>query len=95
MKSKFYSYVISVLFFLSAATAMAQDEESLMTYDLATSAMDAAEAYAREQGWNVTILITDQNNNPVMLRRIDGAVLDIVEVFKIDDVGRVEEIWAL
>ena len=25
----------------------------------------------------------------------DGAVLDIVEVFKIDDVGRVEEIWAL
>ena len=31
-----------------------------MTYDLATSAMDAAEAYAREKGWNVTILITDQ-----------------------------------
>ena len=25
----------------------------------------------------------------------DGAVLDIVEVFKIDDAGRVEEIWAL
>ena len=35
--------------------------------------MDAAEAYAREKGWNVTILITDQSNNPVMLRRIDGA----------------------
>jgi len=25
----------------------------------------------------------------------DGAVLDIVEVFKIDNTGRVEEIWAL
>ena len=25
----------------------------------------------------------------------DGTVLDIVEIFKIDDVGRVEEIWAL
>jgi len=25
----------------------------------------------------------------------DGAVLDIVEIFKIDDAGRVEEIWAL
>ena len=44
-----------------------------MTYDLATTAMVAAEAYARDKGWNVTILITDQNNNPVMLRRIDGA----------------------
>ena len=25
----------------------------------------------------------------------DGAVLDIVEIFKIDEAGRVEEIWAL
>ena len=25
----------------------------------------------------------------------DGTVLDIVEIFKIDDAGRVEEIWAL
>ena len=73
MKSKFYGYVILVLLFIPTATTLAQNEESLMTYDLATSAMDAAETYAREQGWNVTILITDQNNNPVMLRRIDGA----------------------
>ncbi|MFM1895048.1 MAG: hypothetical protein RLZZ385_122 [Pseudomonadota bacterium] len=51
----------------------ANDAPSLMTYDLATRAMDAAEAYARDKGWNVTILITDQNNNPVMLRRLDGA----------------------
>ena len=54
MKSKFYSYVISVLLLLPTATTLAQNEESLMTYDLATSAMDAAEVYAREQGWNVT-----------------------------------------
>ena len=25
----------------------------------------------------------------------DGTILDIVEIFKIDNVGRVEEIWAL
>ena len=25
----------------------------------------------------------------------DGTILDIVEIFKIDDAGRVEEIWAL
>ena len=44
-----------------------------MTYDLATRAIDAAESYARAQGWNVTILVTDQVNNVVMVRRIDGA----------------------
>jgi len=73
MIKRFHSYVISILLLLPTATTLAQDEQSLMTYDLATSAMDAAETYARDQGWNVTILITDQNNNPVMLRRIDGA----------------------
>jgi hypothetical protein len=25
----------------------------------------------------------------------DGGILDVVEVFKIDDSGKVEEIWAL
>lgn len=54
-------------------TALAQQEASLMTYDMAAKAMDAAEAYAREQGWNVTIMVTDQNANPVMVRRLDGA----------------------
>ena len=73
MKNMLNNYVISVLLLFPAMSAVAQDEESLMTYDLATSAMDVAETYARDQGWNVTILITDQNNNPVMLRRIDGA----------------------
>ena len=73
MKNVLNSFVISVLLLLPAVSSLAQDEESLMTYDLATTAMDVAEAYARDQGWNVTILITDQNNNPVMLRRIDGA----------------------
>ena len=73
MKNVLNSCVISVLLLLPGMSSLAQDEESLMTYDLATAAMDVAEAYARDQGWNVTILITDQNNNPVMLRRIDGA----------------------
>ena len=70
---RFHIYLISILLLLPPATLIAQDEQSLMTYDLATSAMEAAEAYARDQGWNVTILVTDQDNNPVMLRRIDGA----------------------
>ena len=73
MKNVLNSCVISVLLRLPAMSSLAQDEESLMTYDLASTAMYVADAYARDQGWNVTILITDQNNNPVMLRRIDGA----------------------
>ena len=74
MLKKLHTLLLSTLLLFAAGTALAQnDEPSLMTYDMATRAMDAAEAYARNQGWNVTILITDQNNNPVMLRRIDGA----------------------
>jgi uncharacterized protein GlcG (DUF336 family) len=73
MISKLHNYVMALLFILSSTTACAQEDESLMTYDLATRAMEAAEAYAREQGWNVTILITDQNNSVVMVRRLDGA----------------------
>ena len=65
--------IAAVLLMFATTPLFAQDDESLMTYELAGQAMAAAEAYAREQGWNVTILITDQNNNPVMLHRIDGA----------------------
>jgi len=74
MTNKWHKTLIAILFLMSSTTVLAQgDEASLMTYDLATRAMNAAEAFAREQEWNVTILVTDQNNNPVMLRRIDGA----------------------
>jgi len=66
-------FLTALLFVFASTSVLAQDDESLMTYDLAMQAMAAAEAYARDQGWNVTILITDQNNNPVMLHRIDGA----------------------
>lgn len=46
---------------------------SLISYDQALAAIDAAEATARENGWALTILVVDQNNNPVMMRRLDGA----------------------
>ena len=73
MTTKFSKRVVIVLMLLFSTTALAQQESSLMTYDLAMRAMEAAEAHARQQGWNVTILVTDQNANPVMLRRLDGA----------------------
>jgi uncharacterized protein GlcG (DUF336 family) len=73
MKNNLHKTLMAILFLLSSISVFAQDDDSLMTYDLATRAMDVAETYAREQSWNVTILITDQNNNVVMVRRLDGA----------------------
>ena len=73
MKIRLHKTAVAIVFLLLSTFATAQGGDSLMTYDLATRAMDAAESYAREQGWNVTILITDQNNSVVMVRRLDGA----------------------
>ena len=48
-------------------------EPSLMTYDMAATAMAAAEAHAKANDWLMTIRIVDQNNNVVMVHRMDGA----------------------
>lgn len=73
MKKLFNMGMALASILLVSTTALAQDDAPLMTYDMAAKAMDAAEAYARDKGWNVTILVTDQNANPVMMRRLDGA----------------------
>jgi len=44
-----------------------------LTYALAQQAMEAAEAEARRNNWNVTIVITDAAGIPVQVRRLDGA----------------------
>lgn len=44
-----------------------------MTYDMAATAMAAAEAYAKANNWNMTIRIVDQNNNVVMVHRMENA----------------------
>jgi glc operon protein GlcG len=48
-------------------------EPSLMTYDLAAKAMAAAEKHARDNNWAMSIRIVDQNNNVVMVHRLDNA----------------------
>lgn len=45
---------------------------SSLTYDMAKQVMDAAEAEARQNKWNVVIVVTDAAGMPVMLRRLDG-----------------------
>lgn len=44
-----------------------------LTYELAVQVIDAAEAEARKNKWNVTIVVTDAAGVPVVLRRINGA----------------------
>ena len=47
--------------------------EAQITFEQAEVAMDAAEAEARANGWNLTILIVDAEGVPIYLRRMDGA----------------------
>ncbi len=47
--------------------------EKAMTYELAKTAMEAAEASARANGWRLTIIVADDTGMPVMLHRMNGA----------------------
>jgi uncharacterized protein GlcG (DUF336 family) len=55
-----------------AAPAQAPAPQAL-TYELAVQVIDAAEAEARKNNWNVTIVVTDAAGTPVVLRRLTGA----------------------
>lgn len=44
-----------------------------LTYEMAVQVIDAAEAEARKNKWNVTIVVTDAAGMPVVLRRLTGA----------------------
>jgi len=74
MRNLLRGAVVASLFAMTSL-ALAQppaSPPSLMSYEMALEAIDAAEAYARAEGWGVTILVSDQNGNAVMLRRLDG-----------------------
>ena len=59
--------------FMNAQQPAAQPAPQALTYALAQQAIDAAEAEARRNKWNVSIVVTDAAGIPVMLRRLDGA----------------------
>lgn len=62
---------------LVAAAAGAQTPapaaQQALTYEMAQQVIDAAEAEARTNKWNVTIVVTDAAGVPVVLRRLTGA----------------------
>ena len=55
------------------AQAPAAAVPQALTYEMAVQVMDAAEAEARKNKWNVTIVVTDAAGVPVVLRRLTGA----------------------
>ena len=44
-----------------------------LTYEMAVQVIDAAEAEARKNKWNMTIVVTDAAGVPIVLRRLTGA----------------------
>jgi glc operon protein GlcG len=68
-----WALVITLLALPSAAAAQQDAPPRALTYELAQTAMDAAEAEARANGWNVSIVITDAEGVPVFVHRLDDA----------------------
>jgi glc operon protein GlcG len=64
---------LSVAVVLASSLLLAAPAAAQFTFEQAEAAMDAAEAEARANGWNLTILIVDAEGVPVYLRRMDGA----------------------
>jgi glc operon protein GlcG len=56
-----------------AAQAPATPAPQALSYEMAVQVIDAAEAEARKNKWNVTIVVTDAAGVPVVLRRLTGA----------------------
>ena len=65
----------AVLLAAAAVTAQAPAAPApqALTYEMAVQVIDAAEAEARKNKWNVTIVVTDAAGVPVVLRRLTGA----------------------
>jgi glc operon protein GlcG len=58
---------------LMAAGASSLEAQEALTLEQAQAAVDAAQAEASANGWNLTILVTDAEGVPIYLRRMDGA----------------------
>src|SRR5687768_16454240 len=56
-----------------AAQQPATPAPQALSYEMAVQVIDAAEAEARKNKWNVTIVVSDAAGVPVVLRRLTGA----------------------
>jgi glc operon protein GlcG len=44
-----------------------------LTYEMAKAAAEAAEAFARQNNWNMAIVVADAEGTPIYLKRMNGA----------------------
>lgn len=68
--------IASITLTLLTMAAAAADEATAqqgLTYEQARIAMDAAEAEARRNNWNLTIVVADAQGVPIYLRRMQNA----------------------
>ncbi len=72
MSLRTFSRLALPLLALIATSACRADAQSV-TLEEAKMAMDAAEAEARRNQWNLTIVIAGADGIPIYLRRMDGA----------------------
>jgi glc operon protein GlcG len=63
---------LSLAALLAAGTSSLHAQEAL-TLEQALTAVDAAQAEAMANGWNLTIIVTDADGVPILLWRMDGA----------------------
>src|SRR5918999_1136726 len=69
----FVTMTVVIAAAVGGAQTPATPAPQALTYEMAQQVMDAAEAEARKNKWNVTIVVTDANGVPVVLRRLTGA----------------------
>jgi glc operon protein GlcG len=69
-----------LLLALAVAPASPAHAQQALTYDQARTAMDAAEAEARRNGWNLTIVVADSAGVPIYLRRMPNATARSYEI---------------
>ncbi len=65
--------LLCLVTFPAVAGAQAAPQQPALTYQAAQAAADAAEAEARRNNWDVTIVVSDVEGVPLYLKRMDGA----------------------
>jgi len=73
MKVRMFAGIALFSLILPVVGASSVKAQQSLTLEQARTAMNAAEAEARRNQWNLTILIVDADGVPIYLRRMDGA----------------------
>lgn len=77
------TFLTSAVFFAflpSLASAQAVVERQVLTYEGATTVAEAAEAEARQNQWDVTIVVVDHAGVPLYVKRMNGASAPTYEI---------------